>query len=133
MFTPDLPAETSSEILDFCNPIGVSAMAATSTSNRQFIRSYYVIRLSIHLAYYIDNPNTFLTTLDSTESLIIGPFILSFLNMTLNSNCALLIVAPQKSLAMWSDYADIECWSLESAVFPVPSKTTAPFTSLIVH
>ena len=78
-----------------------------------------------------NNPKNFLAMLDSTDSVIIGPFIL-FLNMTHNSNFALLVTTPQNSLNMRSHCASIKDWILKSSSTPVPSRTTVHFTSLIV-
>ncbi|KAE9382727.1 hypothetical protein BT96DRAFT_1010123 [Gymnopus androsaceus JB14] len=47
--------------------------------------------------------------------------------MAHNSNFALLVAAPQSSLAMWEHCTGIEHWTLESSSTPCPFKDNCAF------
>ncbi|KAE9391593.1 hypothetical protein BT96DRAFT_979768 [Gymnopus androsaceus JB14] len=70
------------------------------------------------LERFVNSPMLFLATLDSSDSAIIGPFILSFLNISDNSHLPLLIAAPRSSLVTWLHCAVVERWTLESSITP---------------
>ncbi|KAE9400127.1 hypothetical protein BT96DRAFT_993295 [Gymnopus androsaceus JB14] len=118
MFKQTLPPETTCDILDLSHPFDVKALASTSKSNRKFIQSYYSIRLSAHLSCYVNDSTLVRSTMDGSKSLIIGAFVLSFMNVVENINFPLWIAISGHSQEAWITCAAAEQWSLESDSVP---------------
>ncbi|KAE9390449.1 hypothetical protein BT96DRAFT_1002266 [Gymnopus androsaceus JB14] len=118
MLNRKLPPKTSGQILDLCKPQVLCALSSTSTSLRDFVRSYYSIRLSTQLSFYVNNPILLRSTMNSSNSFIIGSFVLSFLNLVPNSNFPLLIAGPRDSRDAWRSNAAAEGWVVEYVDIP---------------